>query len=575
MKVRINNKEYKFDEDITILEACNRINIKIPTLCYLKEINEIASCRICVVELVGKKNLVTACTTKIMDGMEILTDSKKVIDARKTTLELILSNHNKSCLSCDKSGHCELQRLCNIYQVDENRFQGEKTQTTIDDINPCIVRDNSKCILCNRCVATCEKIQGTEIIKRNNRGFDTEIGSNFNKKLCETSCVYCGQCVNVCPTGALMEHDDTQKVIEALNNPELHTVVAFAPSIRVAIGEEFGYDYGVNTIGKMVTSLRMMGFDRIFDVNYGADLTIVEEANELLERLETNKHLPLITSCCPGWVNYVTNNHPELFKNLSSCKSPQQMMGAIIKTYYAKLNKIDPKNIYVVSIMPCIAKKFERLNVQDATKYSDVDCVLTTRELAKLIKKYNIDFNNVEPSNPDLPLGKGNSGIFGASGGVMESALRYAKEVVENKKFKELDFKEVRGMKGYKEATVEIKGNKLNILVVNGLINTKPFIEDIKKNKCKYDFIEVMACPGGCINGGGQPFVSLYDRNNVNYKQKRAKGLYNIDKNLKSNKAKDNSYVKNLYQDFLGEPLSPKAHRILHRKYQDKSKKDN
>ena len=566
MKVKINNNEYQFNKEITILEACNQINIKIPTLCYLKEINEVANCRICVVELVGKKNLVTACTTKIYDGMEILTNSKKVIDSRKTTLELILSNHNKDCLSCRKSGNCELQKLCTIYGVSENNYEGEKTKTNIDD-NLCIVRDNSKCILCNRCVSVCEKIQGTEIIKRNNRGFDTEIGSNFNKKLCETSCVYCGQCVNVCPTGALMEHDDTDKVIEALNNPKLHKIVAFAPAVRVAIGEEFGYDYGTSVNGKLITSLKLLGFDRVFDINYGADLIIVEEANELLHRLENKEKLPLLTSCCPGWINYVSNNYSFLKPYLSTCKSPQQMFGAICKTYYAKKNNINPKDIYVVTIMPCIAKKYESQNVKNATSYPDIDCVLTTRELSKLIKKYHIDFNNLENGEVDNPLGKGNAVIFGTSGGVMESALRYASEKVCKKKVGNLNFTEVRGTKGWKEASYKLKDKEIKVLVVSGLLNTKDFIEQIKNKKCDYDFIEVMACPSGCINGGGQPYVNSYIRNNVDYKNKRSKGLYNIDKKLKSNNAIDNPFIKKMYKEYLEKPNSELAHKILHRNY--------
>lgn len=568
MKIKINNKEYHFEKEMTILEACDKINIKIPTLCFLKTINEIASCRICVVEVVGRKNLVTSCTTKISDGMEILTNSKKVLDSRKKTLELILSNHHKDCLSCEKNGHCELQKLCAIYGVDAQRYKGEMSQSNVFDDNPFIKRDNRKCILCNRCVSVCEKIQGTEIIKRNNRGFDTEIGSNFNKKLCETSCVYCGQCVNVCPTGALVEHDNTDRVIEALNNPNLHKIVAFAPAVRVSIGEEFGYDFGSSVNGKLITSLKRLGFDRVFDINYGADLTIIEEANEFLKRLENRDNLPLITSCCPGWINYVMNNHQDLIPYLSTCKSPQQMFGAVCKTYYAKMQNLDPKDIFVVTIMPCLAKKYEALYVENATDYPDVDCVITTRELAKLIKKYNLDFKNLPNSEIDNPLGKGNSVIFGTSGGVMESALRYLVSELEHKKLTRLQFNEVRGMKGVKEATYNLKGQEIKVLVVNGLLNTKKIITDLKKSGCEYDFIEVMACPGGCINGGGQPYVDSYIRNNLDFKKKRSRGLYNIDNKLKYNKANNNSYIKRMYKDYLGEINGPLAHQVLHRKYQ-------
>lgn len=566
MKVTINKNTYIFEKDMTILEACRQININIPTLCYLKGVNEIGACRICVVEEVGKPNLITACSTHIRDGLNILTNSKKVINARKLTLELMISNHNLECLNCNKNGYCELKKLCEIYGVESERFIGEKTETAIDDSNPCIVRDNSKCILCNRCVATCEKVQGTEIIKKLNRGFDTEIGSNFNKKLCQTSCVYCGQCVNACPTGALMEHDDTDKVIDALNDPNKHTIVAFAPAVRVAVGEKYNMPFGTNVTNKIIESLKLIGFNKVFDINYGADLTIFEEANELLGRIKNGGTLPMITSCCPGWVNYMMNNHKELIPYMSTCKSPQQMFGALCKTYYAKMANIDPKDIYVVTVMPCIAKKYERLHVNNATKFDDVDAVITTREYIRLLKIYNIDFPNLAGMPIDNPLGKGNAGIFGTSGGVMESALRYLKTTID-KENASIDFKEIRGMKGSKEATYRIGKNEVKVLVVNGLINTRKMIEEINNKKSPYTFIEVMACPGGCINGGGQPYVDSDIRNNVDYKKKRSNGLYNIDGILKSNKANSNQYVKKLYEEFLDKPNSKKAEEILHRSY--------
>ncbi len=566
MKVKINNNIYQFKKNITILEACRKIGIMVPTLCYLKEINEIASCRICVVEVVGRSNLVPACTTKLVDGMEIFTNSKKVIMARKTNLELILSNHNKDCLSCVKSGHCELQKLCQIYGVESSKYDGAKSETFIDDGNYCIVRDNSKCILCNRCVSVCEKVQGMEILKRNNRGFDTEIGSSFQSKLCDTDCVYCGQCVNVCPTGALSEKYNINEVITKLNNPKLHKIVAYAPAVRVTLGEEFAYPIGTNVNGKLVTSLKCLGFDKVFDINYGADLTVIEEVRELLERLDSGNNLPLITSCCPAWVNYVTKKCPSLKDNLSTCKSPQQMFGAICKTYYAKMYGIDPCDIYVVTIMPCIAKKDEIHHVDNATNQLDVDCVLTTRELAKLIKMYHIDFNSLSNSETDNPLGKGNSVIFGTSGGVLESALRYINDG-DRTDLNRVTYTKVNNMPGCYETTIILKNKCIHALAVSGLKNVSKVVDLINEKKCSYDFIEVMACPSGCINGGGTPYVSSDIRHNIDYIFERRKGLYNVSKISNQKNASKNISIKKMYRDYLKKNNYELAHKILHRHY--------
>lgn len=570
IKIKINNKEYLVNDNMTILEVCHKYNIKIPTLCYLKDISEEASCRMCVVELQGRPNLVPACKTKVMEGMDILTNSPKVIKARKTTLELILAHHNKNCLSCEKSGKCELQNLANLYQVEASHFGNMQTKETIDDGNHCIIRDNSKCILCNRCVNFCKNVQGVEAIKKNERGLKSHISSAFDMELASTKCVMCGGCVSVCPTGALREKTSIDDVREALLDKNKKVIVAYAPSVRVALGEEFNIKEGTNVAGKLNTALRELGFETIYDVNFTADFTIFEEATELIERIKNKENLPLMTSCCPGWVNYVRKHFPKYIDNLSSVKSPQQMYGALCKTYYAKINNIDPKNIYVVSIMPCIAKKHEIYNRDYATKYMDVDCVLTTREIARMIKEKILDFENLESSDFDRLFGKGYSGIFGASGGVMEAALRFAKEKLEHKNYDKLEFHEVRGLKGLKEATYEINGLKLKVLVASGLKNIYPLLKDGSINK--YHFVEVMACPGGCINGAGQPYVDIDVRNFGEYREKRSKGLYQIDKTLKTNKAKDNNLVKQVYKDYLDSPGSLLAHQILHTKYK---KKDN
>ncbi len=567
--IKINDKEYKVKEDITILEAARDNEIEIPTLCYLKNINEIASCRICLVEVKGSNKLLPACVTKVKDGMEIYTESDKVIDARKMNLELIMSNHNKDCDSCKRNGSCELQRLVNKYQIEEeNHFESK-----IDNSTTSIVRDNSKCILCNRCVKACKNIQDIAAIGRNGRGFDTHIGCAFDKDLKDVPCILCGQCILACPTGALTEKDDTEKVFEAINNKDLFVVAGIAPSVRVTLGEEFNFPIGTNVKGKMVNAVKQLGFDKVFDINFAADLTVMEEANELIDRLNNNGTLPMFTSCSPGWVKYVEQYYPEMIDNLSTCKSPQQMFGAIMKTYYAEKYNIDPKKIVVVGIMPCIAKKYEiKRDYQNASGYSDVDIVITTRELARMIRKMKIGFRDLEDMDFDMPLGIGASAIFGSTGGVMEAALRTAVETLTGKKLEKLEFNEVRGTKGIKEAIYNINGKDIKVAVVSGLKNTKDVLEKIKNKEVNYQFVEFMTCPGGCINGGGQPIVEAEIRNTTDYIKLRMDALLEEDKNLPIRKAHENPVIIELYKTYLEKPNSKKAHEILHTKYEKKNK---
>lgn len=571
MRVVINNQEYSFKNEMTILEACHEIGIKIPTLCYLKDVNNEASCRMCVVEIKGRDNLVPACNTKIYDGLEIFTNSKKVINSRKKTLELLIENHNRSCLTCDKSGYCKLQELADTYNIKLLDTENNDFEVLIDDSNHAIIRDNSKCILCNRCVNFCAKIQGVEAIKRINRGDKTYIGSAYNKELKDTKCIYCGGCVNVCPTGALMEKSAIDKVYEALDNKDLEVVISYAPAVRVTIGEAFGYKIGENVSKKLNTVLRMMGFNTVLDVSFGADMTVIEEATELIERLKASEYLPLMTSCCPAWVNYIKNFYPEYLSNLSTVKSPLGITGSLCKTYYANEKKINPKKIFMVTVMPCIAKKDEILNRDNATNYNDVDAVLTTRELIKMIKIAGINLKDVSGSDFDNIIGKGNSVIFGTSGGVMETALRYAKEKLEGKGSKNLEYKEVRGSRGVKEATYLINNKKIKVLVASGISNIKPYLQSGKIND--YHFVEVMACPSGCINGAGSPYLSDDIRNFTDYVKLRSSGLYGTENTYKSKKAKDNVLVKEVYKNYLEEPGSIIAHKILHTKHKPNKEK--
>ncbi|MBQ3470905.1 MAG: (2Fe-2S)-binding protein, partial [Clostridia bacterium] len=551
INLKINNINVSAPEGSTVLEAARAAGIKIPTLCYLKEINEIGACRMCVVEVKGARNLVAACVHPIAEGMEVLTNTEKLIKSRKRTLELLLSNHDKKCLSCVRSGNCELQELCREYGVeDENYFAGEEQHFELDTSAPHMVRDNNKCILCRRCTAVCEKVQTVAVIGPNNRGFDTSIGCAFDMGLGDTSCVNCGQCIAACPTGALYEKDFTDDVLAAINDPEMHVVVQTAPAVRAALGEEFGYPMGTDVEGKMAAALRRIGFDKVFDTNFSADLTIMEEANELVERVQTGGVLPMITSCSPGWVKYCEHYYPDQLAHLSSCKSPQQMFGAITKTYYAEKMGIDPKNIVCVSVMPCTAKKFEiGRDDQDAAGVPDVDISITTRELARLINKCGIDFTILPDEGFDDPLGEstGAGVIFGATGGVMEAALRTAVETLTGEELKNLDFKEVRGTEGIKEATYKVGDLDVKVAVASGLNNARVILDKIRAGEADYQFVEIMCCEGGCVNGGGQPQVHADVRNFVDVKALRAKALYSNDAAKTLRKSHENPSIKKVY----------------------------
>ena len=572
VNLKINGIPVTVNAGTRILDAAKKAGVNIPTLCYLKDVTNEGSCRMCVVEVTGAKNLVTACFATVKEGMEVFTNTPKVLASRKTTLELILSNHDQKCLSCVRSTNCELQKLALEYGCDSYRFEGIKNEYPLDDSNPYLIRDNNKCILCRRCVAVCDKVQSVSAIGANFRGFATEIGSVFGHKLDETGCVACGQCIKVCPVGALYEKDDTARVMQAINDPDKYVIVGTAPAVRVGIGEEFGYPIGTDVQGKMVTALRRLGFDKVFDVNMTADLTIMEEGTELLGRLgDKNAKLPMITSCSPGWINFIETNYPDLLGHLSSCKSPQQMFGAVMKTYYAEKFGIDPAKMVVVTVMPCTAKKTEVLREHHkASGHPDVDITITTREFARLLKRQSIDLAALEESDFDDPIGKGSSAgnLFGATGGVMEAALRTVAYVVNGKNLEKLEFRAVRGMKGIKEATVKLdNGVAVKVAVVHTLANARKIMEDIKAGKSKYHFIEIMACPGGCINGGGQPIVSSEVLNNVDVAALRAKAVYARDKKAALRLSHENPIMKTLYDEYFGKPNSHKAHEILHTTY--------
>lgn len=578
VNIKINGMPLSVPSGITILEAARYAGIEIPTLCYLKKINQIGACRICMVEVKGARSLVASCVFPVNEGMEILTNSDRVRNSRRTTLELILSTHERKCLSCVRSTNCELQKLCKEYGVEnESKFDGVTPDYAYDDSMPHMIRDNSKCILCRRCVAACDE-QGISVIGANARGFDTSITSPFEREIKEFSCIACGQCIVNCPTGALREKDDTPKVLEAINDPEKYVVVQTAPAVRAALGEEFGLPIGTDVEGKMVAALRRLGFDKVFDTDFSADLTIMEESNELIERITNGGALPMITSCSPGWVKYCEHYYPDQLDHLSTCKSPQQMFGATLKTWYAQKMDIDPAKIVSVSVMPCTAKKFEvGRDDQSASGYADVDISITTRELARMIKSAGISFNSLPDETYDSPLGEGSGAavIFGATGGVMEAALRTAVEKITGQTLDSVDFTEVRGMEGVKEATYTVGDLSVKVAVASGTKNAKTLMEQIKNGTSEYQFIEIMGCPGGCINGGGQPIVSAAVRNFEDFRSKRASVLYNIDKNNENRKSHENSAVKRVYDEFFGEPGSHKAHEVLHTTYVKRSLYNN
>lgn len=570
VNIKINGMPLSVPSGITILEAARYAGIEIPTLCYLKKINQIGACRICMVEVKGARSLVASCVFPVNEGMEILTNSDRVRNSRRTTLELILSTHERKCLSCVRSTNCELQKLCKEYGVEnESKFDGITPDYAYDDSMPHMIRDNSKCILCRRCVAACDE-QSISVIGANARGFDTCITSPFEREIKEFSCIACGQCIVNCPTGALREKDDTPKVLEAINDPEKYVVVQTAPAVRAALGEEFGLPIGTDVEGKMVAALRRLGFDKVFDTDFSADLTIMEESNELIERITNGGALPMITSCSPGWVKYCEHYYPGQLDHLSTCKSPQQMFGATLKTWYAQKMDIDPAKIVSVSVMPCTAKKFEvGREDQSASSYADVDISITTRELARMIKSAGISFNSLPDETYDSPLGEGSGAavIFGATGGVMEAALRTAVEKITGQALDNVDFTEVRGMEGVKEATYTVGDLSIKVAVASGTKNAKTLMEQIKNGTSEYQFIEIMGCPGGCINGGGQPIVSAAVRNFEDFRSKRASVLYNLDKNNENRKSHENSAIKRVYDEFFGEPGSHKAHEVLHTTY--------
>jgi len=571
----INGIQVQAPKDYTILKAAREIGIHIPTLCYLEGVNEIGACRVCVVEVERARALLTACTTPVSEGMVVKTNSKRVREARKMVVELILANHNQECLVCDRNGSCELQKLTEELGIKEVSYEGVKRTPTIDNFSPSIVRDTSKCILCGRCIATCKNVQEIGILEFTNRGFNTEVSPAFNSSMTEMPCIYCGQCVNACPVAALREKSNIDDVWEAIDNPDLHVIVQSAPAVRAALGECFDNPIGTNVTGKMATALHMMGFDKVFDTNFAADLTILEEGTELLGRITNGGVLPMITSCSPGWINFAELNYPELLPHVSSCKSPHQMFGAVMKTHYAKMNNIDPKKIYVVSVMPCTAKKYEcKREEMGRDGYLDVDTVITTRELGKMIKQASIDFNELAEGKFDEYYGdySGAAVIFGATGGVMEAALRTVADVLTGKDLEAIEYKAVRGEERIREAEVQIGDLTVKAAVTHSAAGARKIMEMIKAGEADYHFIEIMGCDGGCVNGGGQPHVSATDRVGIDIRLERAKALYSEDESLEIRKSHKNPSITRLYEEFLGEPNSHVAHEVLHTHYAGRDK---
>ena len=574
--LKIDGRTVQAEAGMTVLEASLKEGIKIPTLCNLKDINNIGACRMCLVEDAKSGKLQASCVLPVSEGLEIKTASPKVLEARRAVLELILSDHDRSCLTCKRNQTCELQALANEMNVTEIEFQGTHIVKTIDELSPSVVRDNNKCILCRRCVAACAKTQGVCAIGVQNRGFKSEIGSEFGKSLGEVACINCGQCIAACPTGALTEKDATKEVWAALNDPKKFVVFQPAPAVRVAIGEEFGMPIGTRCTGKLAAAMRRLGADRVFDVDFGADLTIMEEGTELLQRIQNGGVLPMITSCSPGWIKFCEHFYPEFIPNLSTCKSPNQMQGAVTKTYFAEKNGLDPRDIFVVSVMPCAGKKFEIQRPEMGRDgYRDVDANLTTRELARMIRQAGIDFVHLPDEEFDDVLGEstGAAVIFGVTGGVMEAALRTVADILTKQDLKEIEYQDVRGLTGIKEATVSVAGIDIKVAVAHGTANAAKLLDAIKAGEKTYHFIEIMGCPGGCVTGGGQPIVDARTRYFIDPKAVRAAATYDEDEAMTIRKSHENPAIKKIYEEFLGEPCGHKSHELLHTHYVDRSAK--
>jgi len=566
--IEVNGRPIAAKKGEMLIAALDRAGIKVPTLCYMKDRFPTGACRMCVVEIEGQKGLIPSCAYPVAEGMKVQTHSPRAVNARKTIVELLLADHPDDCLYCVRNGNCDLQKMAEDLGLRRRRYAGEKSVWKMDLSSPAIERDPDKCILCGKCVRTCEEVQGVSAISFAGRGCRTFIGTAFNEGMNISSCVYCGQCIKVCPTGALRERSSIKEVWGALNDPEMTVVVQHAPSVSVTVGDAFGVKPGVDMAGAMTTALRRLGFDYVFDTSFSADLTIMEEASELVQRIKTGGKLPMMTSCSPGWIKYVEQNYPEFMGNLSTCKSPQQMMGAVIKSYFAEKMGLSPKKIFSVSIMPCTAKKFEATRSEMGTRsIPDIDAVLTTREFIRMIRMSGLDLNDLEPDTADTPFGERSTAgkLFGASGGVMEAAVRTAHYLLTGRELKVMALEAVRGMKDRKEAQLEINGMKIGIAVVNGLGGAKPLLDEIRAGRDDLHFIEVMTCPGGCINGGGQPIDM-----NMDAVKARMAALYQLDAEARLRTSHSNPSIMRIYKEFLGDPLGPVSHRLLHTKYMER-----